>query len=83
MEEFYSLERKEMLCAKFVVFGVWSFQEQKSGLKELTGNSDWNTQQEKGKDARGQLILFLSVIIHCYRQKYGMIQSTSDQTMVV
>ena len=49
MEEFYSLERKEMLCAKFVVFGVWSFQEQKSGLKELTGNSDWNTQQEKRK----------------------------------
>ena len=33
----------------FVVFGVWSFQEQKSGLKELTGNSDWNTQQEKRK----------------------------------
>ena len=57
MEEFYSLERKEMLCAKFVVFGVWSFQEQKSGLKELTGNSDWNTQQKKGKDAKGHLFV--------------------------
>ena len=58
----------------FVVFGVWSFQEQKSGLKELTGNSDWNPQEEKQKKMQKFNFLSISVIIHCYRQKYGAIQ---------
>ena len=83
MEEFYSLERKEMLCAKFVVFGVWSFQEQKSGLKELTGNSDWNTQQEKRKRCKRPTYFVPFCNYSLLSTKYGMIQSTSDQTMVV
>ena len=56
----YILSSVRKCCVpSFVVFGVWSFQEQKSGLKELTGNSDWNTQQKKRKRCKRPTFLVI------------------------
>ena len=83
MEEFYSLERKEMLCAKFCSFRSLELSRAEVWIEGIDRELRLEYSTEKRKRWKRPAFLVISVIMHCYRQKYGAIQSTSGQTMVV